>query len=94
MALASTPCCRRAATNAGASPPVSEREDHDVGLNGIEVDLDRGALRNGAGKQSCIGVIFGEASRHLFQRDETGGCENPGLPHAAAESFAVARELA
>ena len=72
----------------GSVAHVAEGEDDDVALHGVEVDFDIGDGRDGFGEQAGVGVIFVEACGHLLEGDETGGGEDAGLAHAAAEGLA------
>ena len=67
---------------------VSQRENDDVALHGVEVDLDFGDGRNGFGEEAGVAVILVEAGGHLLKGDEAGGGEDAGLAHAATERLA------
>ena len=58
----------------------------------IEVDLDRGGLREALADDARVHVVVGEALDVVFERVDAGGREDAGLAHRAAEHPAVAHE--
>ncbi len=68
-------------------------EDDDVGLHAREIEVDAGKRGDGFGEQACVVMVFGEPRGHFREGNESGGGENAGLAHAAAESFAIDASL-
>lgn len=68
-------------------------KDDDVGLHAVEVDVDARQADEGFGEEACVGVVLGQARRHLFERNEAGSGQDARLAHAAAEGFAVDARL-
>jgi len=74
---------------AGRHACFADIEDDDVGLHLARVQAHSGKPGQLGRQIPRIGVIFGEALRHLFQRDETGCRQHAGLPHAAAQALTI-----
>src|SRR4029077_1984498 len=68
-------------------------EEDDVRLHFAQIDLDAGQLRDRFGEITRVGVIFVQARRRFFQRDEAGRSKDTDLPHAPAKKFAVDARL-
>src|SRR5258708_14106674 len=72
---------------------VSQLEDDDVRLHGMEVDLGCGLGCDGLGEQAGVRVIFHKAGRHLLQSEKAGGGENSGLAHTSTQRLAMDSRL-
>jgi hypothetical protein len=64
-------------------------EDDDVTIDLIRIDLHAGNVGEAFGEEARVGVIEDEFGRRLIERDHSGGGENSGLPHTAAETLPI-----
>src|SRR5688500_9482481 len=60
-------------------------EDDDVSADVFRIYPDPGNLGETFGEAASVGMVFVEAFGRFFERDQSGGGENPGLTHSAAE---------
>ena len=68
---------------------LREREDHDVGLDRLEVDRNPAALRKMHRERPGMRVVFSQTVELMVERVEPGGGKDPDLPHGATEPSAV-----
>ena len=69
-------------------------EDHDVRVDDLRIELQAGRCADRFGEDAGVGVVFGQAVDVVLERVERAGGDDAGLPHAAAERFAMAAGLA
>src|SRR5260370_30504351 len=72
---------------------VSQLEDDDVRLHGVEVEVGCGVGCDGFGEQAGVRVIFHQAGWHLLQSYKAGGGENSGLAHTSTQRLAMDSRL-
>ena len=90
-AFISTPRLARLGAELGGRAELRvDVEDHDVRVDMSAVErrgrASRGSRRRG---RLGVGVIFGQAVDVVLERVERAGGDDAGLPHAAAERFAM-----
>src|SRR5260370_41560092 len=72
---------------------VSQLEDDDVRLHGMEVDLGCGLGCDGFGEQAGVRVVFHQAGWHLLLSHKAGASEESGPAHTSTPPRAMVSRL-
>src|SRR5882724_4570731 len=76
----------------GVHSSTADVEDDDVGLD-FAIQLDATEFLQAISEKLGVGMIFVEAFRTFFERNESGCSENARLAHTPAQCLAVDARL-